>query len=196
MIERGDYTTGERQKVGAYVDEGVYSAFRTWVEAQTGKQYGSVGTAIERAMLEYMDDDKIDQKLQEIVEQTRKNEALLRKLEDRGVGENRKKEKGKTAEFSDEVPKGKNPGDREAREMYVIRALVGMDGDTVSRELVENAVRSVAGVKSDPTVEDYTKSITNSQAFTTSQVMGQWHIDEAGAKELLEKNGIPIEVEP
>lgn len=196
MIERGDYTTGERQKVGAYVDEGVYSAFRTWVEAQTGKQYGSVGTAIERAMLEYMDDDKIDQKLKEILEQTRENGAHIRNLENRGVSENREKEKEKTGEFSDEVPKGKNPGDREAREMHVIRALVKMDGDTVSRELVENAVRSVAGVKSDPTVEDYTKSITTSQAFTTSQVMGQWHIDEAGAKELLEKNGIPLEVDP
>lgn len=189
MIERSDYATGERVKVGCRVDKGVYRGFRNWVEAQTGKQYAEVGRALERAMLEYMDDDRLQDKLDGIDAQASKNEALLRQVLDRLESEGVEKESGNS---NFEPPQGKSPGDRKARELAVIAAMVQMPGEKFTRDTLEEAVRDVAGVSSEKTVRGYIDSITDSQAFVSTSKVGRWMIDRDAARELLARNGVEV----
>lgn len=186
--ERSDYATGDRAKVGAWVDDGIYSAFRNWVEEQHGRQYAEVGDALERAMLEYMDDNRVQDQLAEIGAQTNKNEALLRQVLDRLETGAAEKEKA-NSNFGD-APKGKSPGARKKREMLVIRALCQMPGEKFRRESIGEAVREVAEVSSDKTVRGYIESITDTRAFVPSQTAGAWHIDREAAADLLADHGL------
>jgi len=181
-LEFSDVTTGDRVKCGAHVDGGVYTAFRQWVEDETGKQYMEVGRAIDRAMLEYMTDDK----LAEINEQTKKNEALLRQVLGRL---DREKVKEKT---SQDVPKGKDPGSRREREGFVIQALLGNGYQRVTRDILDQAVREVAEVSTDRTVKDYSESVTSTAAFQSHPNGNTWRFDTEGAKEVLRDRNIPI----
>jgi len=189
MIDRSDFTTGERVKVGARVDKGVYRAFRNWVEAQTGKQYAEVGRALERAMLEYMDDDRLADELSDLSAQTAKNEALLRQVLTAVESEAGEKEKGKTGNYAVEAPTGKSPGDRQGRELAVIAALYQMPGEKFTKDTIAEAIRDVAGVSSDRTVQSYIESITDTQAFLSTGAVGVWRFDRPAAADLLKRNG-------
>jgi len=191
MSDRSDYAVGERVKVGCYADKGVYRAFRNWVEAQTGKQYAEVGRALERAMLEYMDDDRIQDQLGDIDAQTRKNEALLRQVLTQLDGDTDERKRRN----SNSVPQGKSPGARKRRELLVIQALCQMDGKKFNRETITEAVREVAEVSSDKTIQSYLEAITDSQAFIPASGVGQWHLDRDAAYDLLTEYGIEVPTE-
>lgn len=191
MVRKRDVASGEQSKVGARVDEGVYGAFRDWVEETNGRRYSEVGSALERAMLEYMSDDELTETVEEISTQTELNEALLRKVLNRMDGQNAQKEKGKTT--ADAVPKGKNPGDRKKRELHVIRALYQSDGaDMWHNDTIEEAIREVAGVSSPQIVADYLESITNSRAFMSSRKPNTWRMDRDAVAEMLEEHRVEL----
>jgi hypothetical protein len=193
--ERSDYTTGDRTKVGAYVDSGVYSAFRSWVEEQAGRQYAEVGTALERAMLEYMDDDRLTDQLGEIDAQTKKNEALLRQVIERLDSGGPEKEKANSKLGGADIPQGKSPGARRKREMYVIRALYQMEGKRWTTDTIRRTVREVAEVSSEKTVTDYVEAITETRAFVPAGG-AKWHLDRDGAADLLAEHGIEVPEAP
>jgi len=183
-LEFSEVSTGERVKCGARVDNGVYTAFRQWVEDETGNQYAEVGRALDRAMLEYMTEDTIGK----IHAQTKKNEALLRKVLD---NQNSKKEKEKRQTTSVDVPQGKDPGSRREREGYVIQAVYANNPNEVTLEQLEQLITEVAGVSSDPTVSDYVQAIADTEAFQPMPG-NSWRFDPDGAIEVLERRGIPI----
>lgn len=192
-MRKDDVASGEQTQIGARVDGGVYAAFREWVEDENGgRAYSNVGSALERAMLEYMDDDKLHETVDKIDTQTTKNEALLRQVLDRLDGEGAQKVKGQNSN-SDTVPKGKNPGDRKARELHVIRALYVSDGsDKWHEKPIREAIREVAGVSSPQTVDDYLESITDTRAFMTSRQANTWRMDREAVQEMLREHALEV----
>jgi len=176
------------------VDDGIYTAFREWVVQQYGEQYANVGRALDRAMLEYMDRDRyariesevtqIRNEVDQLTEQTRKNEALLRQIQ-HAVGVETAREKGKTEVTPDlSVPTGKSPGDRREREHAVIRALRDADVRSIRGEALKEAIETVAGVSSAKTKQSYAGSITDTAAFRQEGI-NQWVFDPEGADEVL-----------
>jgi hypothetical protein len=194
-MRKEDVAEGEQSKVGARVDAGVYRAFREWVEdTNGGRAYSNVGSALERAMLEYMDDDELHETVEQIDDQTAKNEALLRQVLSRLDEDGGQKVKAKTTD-SDGVPKGKNPGDRKKRELHVIRALYVSDGaDMWHEEPIREAIQEVAGVSSPQTVDDYLQSIVNSRAFMSSRQANTWNMDREAVREMLSEHSIEVPV--
>lgn len=183
-LEFSEVSTGDRVKCGARVDDGVYTAFRQWVEDETGNQYMEVGRALDRAMLEYMTDDKTDA----IHEQTKKNEALLRQVIDRLESEQVKEKRS-----SDTVPQGKDPGSRREREAFVIRELVTQQIDTVTLETLKQAIREVAGVSTTRTVKDYVEALTETAAFQSHPHQANaWYVDTNGAVDVLDRRNVPL----
>ena len=192
-MRKEDVASGEQTGMGARVDSGVYDAFKTWVkETNGGRAYSNVGSALERAMLEYMDDDTLHETVEEIDEQTTKNEALLRQVLGRLDETSGQKVKGQSTAPSD-VPKGKNPGDRKKRELHVIRALYVSDGaDMWHEEPIREAIQEVAGVSSPQTVDDYLQSIVNSRAFMSSRQANTWRMDREAVEEMLREHSIEV----
>ena len=192
-MRKEDVASGEQTGMGARVDSGVYDAFKTWVkETNGGRAYSNVGSALERAMLEYMDDDTLHETVEEIDEQTTKNEALLRQVLGRLDETGGQKVKGQTT-ASSAVPKGKNPGDRKKRELHVIRALYVSDGaDMWHEEPIREAIQEVAGVSSPQTVDDYLQSIVNSRAFMSSRQANTWRMDRGAVREMLAEHSIEV----
>jgi len=198
-MRKEDVAEGEQTKVGARVDRGVYAAFREWVEdTNGGRAYSNVGSALERAMLEYMDDDELHETVAQIDDQTKQNEALLRQVINRIENADGQKVKGQITDSDGaaKVPKGKSPGDRKERELHVIRALYQSDGaDKWHVETIKEAVQEVAEVSTPQTVDDYAESITDTQAFMSTRKPNTWRMDRDAVVELLSKNGIPVEAE-
>jgi hypothetical protein len=162
----------------------VYAAFREWVEEQTGKQYNEVGNALERAMLEYMDNDRyqrIEDELGEVKADVRKNQALLRKLAESGTAE---KQKG---DFS---AGGNAPGSRRKREAIVIAGLLGNEVETVHLETLKEAIQEFAKVSSDPTIRDYVDALTDTAAFQSHPRGNTWRFDHDGAREVCRNRGV------
>jgi hypothetical protein len=192
-MRKEDVASGDQTKVGARVDGGVYAAFREWVEdTNGGRAYSNVGSALERAMLEYMDDDTLYETVEQIDDQTTKNEALLRQVLDRLEGAEAQKVKGEIT-TTDDVPQGKNPGDRKKRELFVIRALYQSDGaDMWHAETITEAIREVAGVSSPQTVDDYLESIVDSRAFMSSRQPNTWRMDRDAVAEMLREHNVEI----
>ena len=192
-MRKEDVASGEQTGMGARVDSGVYDAFKTWVkETNGGRAYSNVGSALERAMLEYMDDDTLHETVEEIDEQTTKNEALLRQVLGRLDETSGQKVKGQSTASSN-VPKGKNPGDRKKRELHVIRALYVSDGaDMWHEEPIREAIQEVAGVSSPQTVDDYLQSIVNSRAFMSSRQANTWRMDREAVREMLGEHSIEV----
>ena len=192
-MRKEDVASGEQTGIGARVDSGVYAAFKEWVEdTNGGRVYSNVGSALDRAMLEYMADDKLNETVDKIDDQTVKNEALLRQVLDRLDGDDAQKVKDLNSD-SASVPKGKNPGDRKKRELHVIRALYVSDGaDMWHEEPIREAIQEVAGVSSPQTVDDYLQSIVNSRAFMSSRQANTWRIDRGAVREMLAEHSIEV----
>jgi hypothetical protein len=192
-MRKDDVAEGEQTQIGARVDRGVYTAFRQWVKDENGgRAYSNVGSALERAMLEYMSDDNIEDTVTEIDAQTRKNEALLRQVLSRIDGDEAQKVKGQIKN-TDEVPQGKNPGDRRRRELHVIRALYESDGaESWQAETIKEAIREVAGVSSPQTVDDYLASIVDTRAFMTSRKPNRWLMDRDAVVDMLAEDGLEV----
>ena len=192
-MRKEDVASGEQTGIGARVDSGVYAAFKEWVEdTNGGRVYSNVGSALDRAMLEYMADDKLNETVDKIDDQTVKNEALLRQVLDRLDGDDAQKVKDLNSD-SASVPKGKNPGDRKKRELHVIRALYVSDGaDMWHEEPIREAIQEVAGVSSPQTVDDYLQSIVNSRAFMSSRQANTWRMDREAVREMLGEHSIEV----
>jgi len=192
-MRKDDVAEGEQTQIGARVDRGVYAAFRQWVKDENGgRAYSNVGSALERAMLEYMSDDDIGDTVTGIDAQTRKNEALLRQVLSRMDGGDAQKVKGKIKN-TDEVPQGKNPGDRRRRELHVIRALYESDGaESWQAETIKEAICEVAGVSSPQTVDDYLASIVDTRAFMTSRKPNRWLMDRDAVVDMLAEDGLEV----
>lgn len=192
-MRKEDVASGEQTGIGARVDSGVYAAFKEWVEdTNGGRVYSNVGSALDRAMLEYMADDKLNETVDKIDDQTVKNEALLRQVLDRLDGDDAQKVKDLNSD-SASVPKGKNPGDRKKRELHVIRALYVSDGaDMWHEEPIREAIQEVAGVSSPQTVDDYLQSIVNSRAFMSSRQANTWRMDRGAVREMLAEHSIEV----
>ena len=192
-MRKEDVASGEQTGIGARVDSGVYAAFKEWVEdTNGGRVYSNVGSALDRAMLEYMADDKLNETVDKIDDQTVKNEALLRQVLDRLDGDDAQKVKDLNSD-SASVPKGKNPGDRKKRELHVIRALYVSDGaDMWHEEPIREAIQEVAGVSSPQTVDDYLQSIVNSRAFMSSRQANTWRMDRKAVEEMLREHSIEV----
>ena len=192
-MRKEDVASGEQTGIGARVDSGVYAAFKEWVEdTNGGRVYSNVGSALDRAMLEYMADDKLNETVDKIDDQTVKNEALLRQVLDRLDGDDAQKVKDLNSD-SASVPKGKNPGDRKKRELHVIRALYVSDGaDMWHEEPIREAIQEVAGVSSPQTVDDYLQSIVNSRAFMSSRQANTWNMDRGAVREMLAEHSIEV----
>jgi len=195
-----DIATGDRQKCGAYVDGGVYDAFREWVEEQRGEQYAEVGRALDRAMMEYMDKDRAERietkvddvqgEVNELSNETQLNQALLRKVISRLDDET---PKNKRPNLDREPPKGKSPGDRKQREMLVIEAIYRSDTTEIRLETVQEYVREVAGVSSPQTVKDYAQQITGTRAFMSTRTPNTWRIDRDAAADLFEEHNLQVD---
>lgn len=186
------FRTGEKEKVGAYVDGGVYDAFREWVEETQGQQYGNVGDALTRAMLEYMDDERVEDELRELRQTAKHNNALLRKLRT----ELEKKEK--SGVFSDpaDEDRGNAPGDRKRREAKVLKMVLSQGLDRISQNDLEQAIRSAADVSSDPTIDDYLRALTQTKALTASRTADVFEVNHDAAAELCRSRGVPVSDEP
>jgi len=177
--------TGEQTKVGARVDEGVYNEFLSWVKETTGRHYAEVGDALTRAMLEYMDDERVADDVKEIKDRTKQNEALLRQLR----SELEKKEREKRISTTDPVPQGKDPGSRKKREVLVTKA-VAKNGDVISLDGLKDAIKHVAEVSSTQTVKDYVESITATAALKPISRANHWRVDRDAVVELCEEHGV------
>jgi hypothetical protein len=196
-MRKQDVADGEQTQMGARVDAGVYRVFREWVEdTNGGRAYSNVGSALERAMLEYMDDDTLHETVEQIDDQTARNEALLRQVLDRLESDDAQKVKGELTETTTTeagVPKGKNPGDRKKRELHVIRALYLSDGaDMWHEEPIREAIHEVAGVSSPQTVDDYLEAIVTSRAFMSSRQANTWRMDREAVSEMLREHNIEV----
>jgi hypothetical protein len=188
MVERRDVRSGEQTQVGARVDSGIYSAFRTWVEEETGRCYSEVGSALERAMLEHMTEKRTVDRLKRIEKMTAETRALTRQLSAGGVDPDAKKEREKQT-----IPTGKDPGSRRKRELCVLQAMLRSRMTEFTRETVREFVEDVADVKSKPTVDDYTQSLLTSQAFVSdTDRAAYWLLDEAAVREQLESEGMDV----
>lgn len=195
-----DIASGDRKKCGAYVDGGVYDAFREWVEEQRGEQYAEVGRALDRAMTEYMDKDRaeriesrvdeVQDDVNDIADETKLNQALLRKVIDRLEDDT---PKNKSPNLDREPPKGKSPGDRKKREMLVLEAIYRSDADEIRLGTVQEYVREVAGISSSQTVKDYAQQITGTRAFMSTRTPNTWRIDRDAAADLLEEHNLSVD---
>jgi len=195
-MRKEDVADGEQTQIGARVDAGVYRAFRQWVEDENGgRAYSNVGDALERAMLEYMTDDDLHETVEQIDDQTKRNEALIRKVLTQVDGDSAQKEKGVTTETPGDtsVPQGKNPGDRKLRELHVIRSLYQSDGaGKWHADTIKEAVREVAGVSTQQTVQSYLDAITDTRAFTPTRQGNTWRMDGDATRELLAEHGLEV----
>jgi len=195
-MRKEDVADGEQTQIGARVDAGVYRAFRQWVEDENGgRAYSNVGDALERAMLEYMTDDDLHETVEQIDDQTKRNEALLRKVLTQVDADTAQKEKGVTTETPADtsVPQGKNPGDRKLRELHVVRSLYQSDGaGKWHADTIKEAVREVAGVSTQQTVQSYLEAITDTRAFTPTRQGNTWRMDGDATRELLAEHGLEV----
>mgnify|MGYP006896978166 CR=1 FL=1 len=187
-----DIRTGESVKVGCYVDEGVYDAFRSWVDETAGKQYGAVGNALTRAMLEHMDDERVEDELRELNDTVKQNNALLRKLR----SEIEKKEKEDADTDADAEDRGNAPGDRARREAKVLNAVLSQGMTKISHNGLEKAIRAAADVSSEPTIEDYVRALTQTSAVDSARASDYYYIDAEAARELCQKRGVPVSEAP
>jgi hypothetical protein len=190
-MDGSNHRTGENEKVGAYVDSGIYAAFREWVEETHGKQYGNVGEALNRAMLEYMEDERVEDELREMNETVRHNNALLRKLRT----ELEKKEKSGVFSDTEDEDRGNAPGDRKRREAKVLNAVLSQGIDRISQSDLEKAIRNAADVSSDPTIDDYLRALSQTKALTASRTADLFEINHEAAVEFCREHDVPVETD-
>lgn len=149
----------DRSVLGCRVSDDVQSRFAKFVDEHLPNRRGAYGYAVEKAMIEYMDNDRyerVERRLKELADTTHQTNALVRQLI------TAEKEKG--AFLEPEAPIGNQAGDRVKREGAVIAWLAEriVNGD-VSAEFPESqfneAITEAAGVSSDPSKRDYRESL-------------------------------------
>lgn len=150
---------GERVAMTAKVDEDVKERFTEFVIEAKGQKYGEMGRMLERAMVEYMDNDRlarVESQLDEI-------QAHLESEKD----ESKKAHPGRSV--------------RE-RENSIISALIDEDTLQVHRNDFEKEIRR-HDLTADQTVKKYIKNITDRPVFTSSRTPSVWEVDHDHAED-------------
>lgn len=149
----------ERVPMTVKVDREVKEEFTKFVKEQKGQKYGEMGRMAERALEEYMDNDRlarIDSRLDEMA-------SLLEE----------QKEESKKAHPGSSV--------RE-REDAVIRSVVDEDTKQVHRRDLEAAIKSL-DLTTDSTIKKYIKNITNRPVFKPAKAPSVWNVVHEHAEE-------------
>jgi len=115
------------------VDTEIYERFKEYSESETGKSSKGVGETLEKAMLEYMDDDRL---------------SRIENKVDRLLDGSTQKEK---------TPKTGDPSRREKRLRQIESDLAGED-EVVTQEDVNDLIRKHAG-GSKPTLREYNRRL-------------------------------------
>lgn len=148
----------ERSVLGCRVGDETQSAFAEFVEENMGNRRGAYGYAVERAMREYMDNDRyarVEDRLSDLESTVKHTNALVRRIV------TAEKEKGAFLEPADT---GNSVGSRRERENAVIEELVRkcrLDGhgrEYSEKELYQTIVE-VADVSSQPSKRSYKESM-------------------------------------
>lgn len=183
-----DVRSGDKQQVGARVDAGVYQAFLDWVEETQGRHHGEVGEALTRAMLEYMDDERVEDELTDLRKTVRHNNAMLKKVQ------TELEKKQKEGVFSDGggPNRGNAPGDRQKREALVIKSVTEQNLKKISQQDLKKAIRAAADVSSDPTVQDYVEALSQTDVFTSARTADVFEIDHEAAARICQQRGVPL----
>jgi len=187
-VKGRDVRSGDKQQVGARVDAGVYQAFLDWVEETQGRHHGEVGEALTRAMLEYMDDERVEDELTDLRKTVRHNNAMLKKVQ------TELEKKQKEGVFSDGggPNRGNAPGDRQKREALVIKSVTEQNLKKISQQDLKKAIRAAADVSSDPTVQDYVEALSQTDVFTSARTADVFEIDHEAAARICQQRGVPL----
>lgn len=166
---------GERDPLTCRVNVETQERFGTFVEEHLGNSRGAYGYAVEKAMEEYMDNDRyarIEEELDDLKAEVARTQALVRQLV------TAEKEKGA---FLDGSPGGNQAGSRRQREDAVLQELVercvnGDHGDTYSEDEINGIIVDEAGVSSEPTKRDYRESLVERDLL--GQHYGRYQLTE------------------
>lgn len=150
--------SADRTAMGCRVSESTQRRFATFVDEHLGNRRGAYGYAVEKAMEEYMDNDRyarVEDRLSAVEETVQHTNALVRQIV------TAEKEKGA---FLEPAPTGNQVGDRRERENSVIEELarrcVRKDHAREFKEgELNEVITDVAGVASDPSKRDYRESL-------------------------------------
>lgn len=163
----------DRPQVRYRVDPDTKKAFERYVDALPGTEGGRYGIHLERAMREYIEQDRM----------ARMAAQLDRIADNLGVEKVRKSNPA-IADGRYAAPQGKNPGDVRKRVETVIDALLDHEeagnlpaddyGSFVTRKIVMDTVEQVADIHSDKTLKDYLERVCKRSMFRP-------HPDRTGA---------------
>jgi hypothetical protein len=187
-VKGRDVRSGDKQQVGARVDAGVYQAFLDWVEETQGRHHGEVGEALTRAMMEYMDDERVEDELTDLRKTVRHNNAMLKKVQ------TELEKKQKEGVFSDggAPNRGNAPGDRQKREALVIKSVTEQNLKKISQKDLKKAIRAAADVSSDPTVQDYVEALSQTDVFNSARTADVFEINHEAAARICQQRGVPL----
>jgi len=187
-VKGRDVRSGDKQQVGARVDAGVYQAFLDWVKETQGRHHGEVGEALTRAMMEYMDDERVEDELTDLRKTVRHNNAMLKKVQ------TELEKKQKEGVFSDDgAPnRGNAPGDRQKREALVIKSVTEQNLKKISQKDLKKAIRAAADVSSDPTVQDYVEALSQTDVFNSARTADVFEINHEAAARICQQRGVPL----
>lgn len=170
MTEEQDRTRDRedsRSVLGCRVGDKTQERFAEFVDETMGNRRGAYGYAVERAMNEYMDNDRyarMEDRLSDLEETVNQTNALVRQII------TAEKEKGAFLEPSDT---GNSVGSRRERENAVLEALVEQvvnDGHkpVFTEEELYKTIVDVADVSSTPSKRDYKESMIDREMLTVN----------------------------
>lgn len=154
----------DRPQVKYRVDPEAKKAFERYVDHLPGTDGGRYGVHLERAMREYIEQDRM----------ARMNQMLDRIADNLGV-----EKVGKTnpavADGRYAAPRGKNPGDVRRRTEVIVDALLDHaeagnlptddHGTFVTRKIVTDTVEQVADIQSKKSQKEYLKRVVGKSMF-------------------------------
>lgn len=146
---------GERRPLNARVDEEVIDDFREFTEESTGQIRGEMGRLVERAMIEYMDNDRaarIERKVDDL------HELMENTLSERDLDRETKSGTSSNANSEDTSPSASiNQRTRDSLNAIVAEI---PENTVVSESLLESAIENHAG-HSYKTLERYKSLLQN-----------------------------------
>ena len=131
---------GDRVPLGARVDEDVIADFREFTEESKGQVRGEMGRLVEKAMIEYMDNDRtarIERKVDEL------HEMMEGSLSEESLDGERKSATSSNGS-SDDSESTPSINQRTRDSLHAIQAEIPND-TTISEALLESAIENHAG---------------------------------------------------
>lgn len=172
----GRSRSADRSVLGCRVGDETQERFGEFVNETMGNRRGAYGYAVEKAMNEYMDNDRyarMEERLSKLEETVSHTNALVRQIV------TAEKEKGAFLEPSDT---GNSVGSRRERENAVIEQLVvqtvreGHKPEYSEEELYATIV-DVADVSSAPSKRDYKESMIERELLNVNY--GKYELEDA-----------------